>query len=140
MFRLALALGEENPDAMLARMPLPMLYRWMAYYKAEPFGEERADLRAGVIASTIANANRGKGQRAYKPSEFMPKFGKKQGKTAKQMWETLMAFSNAQNASVAAKEKSSGKSDSQSSCEPDGEDEDVPQEDAGREIVDQQVR
>lgn len=30
----------------------------MAYSHLEPFGEERADLRAAMIASLIANANR----------------------------------------------------------------------------------
>lgn len=44
----------------------------MAYYQLEPFGEERDDLRSGIIASTIANANRGKGQKPFKPSDFMP--------------------------------------------------------------------
>lgn len=46
---------------------------WMAYYRLEPFGEERADLRAGIIASASVNvwAKRG---RSAKPSDFMPKF------------------------------------------------------------------
>lgn len=45
----------------------------MAYYSLEPFGEERADLRAGIISSTIANVNRGK-HKPFKPTDFMPKF------------------------------------------------------------------
>lgn len=41
----------------------------------EPRGEERADLRAGIIASTIANANRDpKKTKPFKPGDFMPKF------------------------------------------------------------------
>ena len=44
----------------------------MAVYRMEPFGEERADLRAGIIASTIANVNRGKKGRLSKPTDFMP--------------------------------------------------------------------
>ena len=49
---------------------------WMAFYSIEPFGEERSDLRAGVIASTIANANRDPKTRSkpFTPSEFMPSF------------------------------------------------------------------
>ena len=31
-------------------------------------------MRAGIVASTIANANRKKGTKAFKPSDFMPKF------------------------------------------------------------------
>ena len=46
---------------------------WMAFARLHPFGEWRADLRAGIVASTIANVNRGKGK-AYKPSDFMPDF------------------------------------------------------------------
>ena len=40
----------------------------------EPQGEERADLRAGIVASTVANTNRGKGKKAFEPVDFMPKF------------------------------------------------------------------
>lgn len=46
----------------------------MAYARLEPFGEERADLRAGIIASTVANVHRSRKQRPMKPSDFMPKF------------------------------------------------------------------
>jgi len=50
------------------------LTEWEAYYKLEPWGEDREDLRMGIISSTIANVNRGKGGRTYKPSDFIPKF------------------------------------------------------------------
>ena len=48
----------------------------MAYAGLEPFGEERADLRAGIVAATVANAARDpKVQRdPFTPEEFMPKF------------------------------------------------------------------
>ncbi len=48
----------------------------MAYAELEPFGEERADLRAGIVASTVANTARDpKTQRdPFTPQEFMPKF------------------------------------------------------------------
>lgn len=45
---------------------------WIAFYKREPWGEERADLRAGIVASTVANAAPFRKGRAYTPSEFMP--------------------------------------------------------------------
>lgn len=49
----------------------------MAYYELEPWGERRADLRAGIVASTIANVNRDPKRRAkaYAPEEFMPREG-----------------------------------------------------------------
>jgi len=46
----------------------------MAYASLEPFGETRADLRAGIIASTVANAHRDRKTKPMKPSDFMPKF------------------------------------------------------------------
>ena len=48
------------------------LGEWIAFYGIEPFGEERADLRAGIVSSTIANVNRGKRGKATKPTDFMP--------------------------------------------------------------------
>lgn len=44
---------------------------WMAFYELEPWGETRADIRAGVISSTIANVNRGKRTEPYKFTDFM---------------------------------------------------------------------
>jgi len=48
----------------------------MAYYRLEPFGWERADLHAGIVASTIANVNRDKKRRAkpYSPKDFIISF------------------------------------------------------------------
>ena len=57
-------LSEELSDAEL--------HEWMAFYRLEPFGEERADLRAGIVASTVYNVNRGKKGRVLKPTDFMP--------------------------------------------------------------------
>jgi hypothetical protein len=46
----------------------------MAFYRLEPFGEERQDLRAAIIAQTIANVNRGAGRPPYKLSDFILEF------------------------------------------------------------------
>lgn len=48
------------------------LAEWAAYFHEEPWGEERADLRSGLICAAMANAWRGKRGRAYKPGDFMP--------------------------------------------------------------------
>jgi hypothetical protein len=61
-------------DALLAELTSPQIAEWMAYFQLEPFGERRADLRAGIIASTVANAHRAKDSRPYKPQDFMPDF------------------------------------------------------------------
>jgi hypothetical protein len=62
---------------LLARMPEREFLEWMAFYRIEPWGDERADLRAGVIASTVANVSGTvrKGQRPYRPGDFALKFG-----------------------------------------------------------------
>ena len=54
---------------MLARMSAHELTEWMIFDSIEPIGEPRADLRAGIIASLVWNAN----WTAKKtPFDFMP--------------------------------------------------------------------
>lgn len=57
---------------MAARIPLATFYDWMEYAKRKPFGEERADLRAGFVASEIANSRRYEHKRLMRPIDFMP--------------------------------------------------------------------
>ena len=52
----------------------------MAYYRIEPWGEERADLRNGMLCSLVANMFRKRGKRAAQPKDFMPKFERGQKK------------------------------------------------------------
>lgn len=61
--------------ALLARIDSQELTEWAAYFGLEPWGTEVEDWRAGLIASTIANANRDpkKRREAYQPQDFMPK-------------------------------------------------------------------
>ena len=44
---------------------------WQAFYDLEPFGEMRGDLRAGIVASTVANVM-GDPKKPLSPSDFMP--------------------------------------------------------------------
>jgi len=74
---------------LLDRISSRELSEWMAFFGLEPFGEERADLRAGIVASTVANVNRGKGKRAFKPQEFMPQFGPGETKEPKDLLSTV---------------------------------------------------
>ena len=74
---------------------------WRAYYEIEPFGEERADLRAAIIAMTIANVFRGRG-RSYKAEDFMPDFDRRvRRQTNEQMWAILCVVAGMQNRKVA---------------------------------------
>lgn len=45
---------------------------WKAYDGLSPIGPLRADLRAAIVAQTTANCHIGKGQRAFKRTDFMP--------------------------------------------------------------------
>ena len=51
----------------------------MAFERLEPWGDGRADLRAGIIASTMANMHRhSESDPVLQPSDFMPKFWKEE--------------------------------------------------------------
>lgn len=94
-FRLALALGWPDPDVMLASMPYSLYLEWMQYYELEPFGEERADLRAGIIAATVANClARKKGRPAFRVTDFMPllKAEPKREKTPEELFKKIQAI------------------------------------------------
>ncbi len=56
---------------MLERMDSEEVVAWMAYEKLEPFGEARADMRAAMITSTLANVNRGAKQKPFTLKDFM---------------------------------------------------------------------
>lgn len=85
---------------MLEAMTWAQFMGWSHYAGLEPFGEERADLRAGIVASVIANANRDrkKRPRPYEPTDFMPKFGKAQSSKepiTRERWEAMKARAKA---------------------------------------------
>jgi hypothetical protein len=60
---------------MLGEMTSAQFSEWLAYSRIEPWGEERDDLRIGILASMIANMFREKGKKPAKPSDFILDFG-----------------------------------------------------------------
>jgi hypothetical protein len=40
----------------------------------EPFGQDADWLGSAIVASTVANVNRGKGKKAFEVDDFMPRF------------------------------------------------------------------
>lgn len=48
------------------------LTEWMAFETLEAFGDTRADLRMGILASTVANYGNRDLKQAAKPIDFMP--------------------------------------------------------------------
>ena len=57
---------------LLAEITSAELTEYMAYERLEPFGEARADLRAGIVASTVANHGMSPPRRPMRPLDFMP--------------------------------------------------------------------
>lgn len=47
---------------------------WAVFYQAEPFGEMRSDLRAGIVAAKIHNTHIVRASDAVNPTDMMPKF------------------------------------------------------------------
>jgi predicted transcriptional regulator len=60
-----------------------------------------SDFRAGIIASTIANVNRGKRKKPYKPADFMPK---EEIRTGKKTWQEQLAWIEMINAAMRGKD------------------------------------
>ena len=84
---------------MLNRIDSKELSEWAAFYSLEPFGYIRSDLQAGIISSTIANCNRQKNSRSFKPTDFMP-FGehtKPKTMSGEEMKAVMMGIAEKQN-------------------------------------------
>ena len=59
-----------NVDGMLAAMPVSVFREWQAAYELDPWGDERADLRAASIVKMIHDVNSRPGQRNKPLSDF----------------------------------------------------------------------
>ena len=57
---------------MLGSMDSAELTEWFAYMRIETLPEERADLRAGIMASATANFGGRDIKKPYRPVDFMP--------------------------------------------------------------------
>lgn len=55
---------------MLEQMPSSLLSEWMAFHRICPFGEDRKDLRAGMVASRTINIHLAKNSPRVTPKEF----------------------------------------------------------------------
>jgi hypothetical protein len=56
---------------LLAGIDSAELTEWLAYDRIEPFGEQRADLRTGLICSTVANHAFSPPRPPHKPTDYM---------------------------------------------------------------------
>ena len=63
---------------------------WQAYYALEPFGQERDNFHAGIIASTVANCH---SKKAWSAKDFMLKDSKQsRDDKARQLLTGLRTF------------------------------------------------
>jgi hypothetical protein len=70
MCRLSLAWGKSQTE-IEQTVSARDLDEMLRFYRQEPWGSERDNIHAGLIASTFANAFRGKGQKAVTFQDFM---------------------------------------------------------------------
>lgn len=77
------------------------LTEWMALYRLEPWGEERGDMRAALIASIIANVNRDPKKRPqpYELKDFMLKFEPDPPPDPENVWAKIEAWARSLGAS-----------------------------------------
>lgn len=67
-----------------ARMSSREFAEWTAYYRIEPFGQDRVDIPGAIIASTLANVFRGEHE-PFSPSDFMPSFEQQENQSPEHM-------------------------------------------------------
>lgn len=77
---------------MLAGISSRLLSEWMLYAQVEPFGEERADLRSAIVASTVANVQRDAKQHRepYTAADFMPRFELPEEPDPEERWRRIL--------------------------------------------------
>lgn len=91
---------------MLAEIPASLFHEWLEYFQRQPFGEERADLRAGIVSSAVVLAMTGK---KVKPSVFMPKFRRAtRRQTPEDVTRLMDAMMQSQNAAVGRRKRKRG--------------------------------
>lgn len=88
---------------MIASMTWAQYRSWQEYFSVEPFGEDRADLRAGTIAATIANSHRDPNLKPqpFTSQDFMPDFDGSRTKSKpmrRQEWAQVKSMAKARAA------------------------------------------
>jgi len=95
---------------MMDEMSASLFLDWAEFDRICPFGEERADLRSGIVAWTVATVASGlggkKGGRQPKLEDFIPQFGKEATRVQSmdEMKARLKGFTAAHNAFIKHKE------------------------------------
>ena len=72
---------------MLDEMSSDELTEWAAFYRLDPWGEQRADLRQAMTTAATVNVHCGKGK-GVKAQDFMP-YTQKAAQTPEQIIEAM---------------------------------------------------
>ena len=94
----------KTVEQLLSEISSRELTEWAAYAQLEPFGDERADLRAGIVASTVANFLRDakKRRKPYRAGDFMPHFGARRRES--QTWQQQLHLIEMLNAALGGRD------------------------------------
>jgi len=85
---------------------------WQAHYEWQPFGEDREDVRAGLIYSVIRNVNRKRGGRCIGPEDVFPhlkQLRRRRHQTIQEMKMVCMALNAAMGGTFAVAAKPEAK-------------------------------
>lgn len=91
-----------TPNEILARHNSRELSEWIAFDRISPFGDKRADVRTGVLGSTMVNIWKGRGGKPAEIEDFIPDFTKNRGRK-KQTWEDQKKIVEMMNAAFGGK-------------------------------------
>jgi hypothetical protein len=76
---------------LLTRMDSLEFSEWMAYYGIEPFGQERDNLHAGIVAKAIYDVNQDpKKRRDISPADFIAR--EKEPVDPKELYDRFRAW------------------------------------------------
>jgi hypothetical protein len=73
-------------------MPATEYQTWRAFAMVEPIGRRRDDILTGIQCSLLANIHRGKDQKTFKPTDFVPDWWSEPVKQNAQQQFTLMTM------------------------------------------------
>jgi hypothetical protein len=94
-FTLCLALGVPHPRYLSAYLTAADMAEWQAFNNLSPIGQVRDDYHAALVAWTTA---RTQGNKSAKLASFMPRWGKRQGKTEAEIMAGFAASAAAHKA------------------------------------------
>lgn len=77
---------------LLNRISSKELSEWVAYNTIEPFGSRSEYIGSAIVASTIANKDRGKNTRPAEVEDFIPSFGPKENQSVESMLQMAEMF------------------------------------------------